>query len=335
MLQAIICPQCNAPLQPSRFARMVTCGYCGTTVQLGEPIVRRETFRQAFAAWNAPQSYRITNWLSLGEHHWAIGDFLAQGDTCDVYRGARARFPTELVILKILRDSADPASLDNEWDILQTLISSNAPGAATFSRRIPQPVMRGTISGGAFMGCRVSIFRWEAGFHHTFESVRRLYPQGIPPRASIWVWRRILETLFFIHNTGLVHGAILPPHLLVQENEHGIRIVGYGNAGVVGQPLRRMIAPYAAFYPPGTRSGTPLSPSLDLGMSARCIIFLLGGDPQRASLPASVPPRLAELIQRVAHNPESESAWALREELGRLADQIYGAPQFMPLITTS
>lgn len=335
MLSAMMCPQCNAPLQPSRFARMVTCGYCGAVVQLGEPVITRETFRKAFAAWNAPQSHSITNYLSLGDHHWAIGELLAHGETCDVYRGQRARWPTELVLVKVLRDPKDADQLHNEWQSIQALQNSRAPGADTFARRIPQPVMVGQVSGGTFAGGQVSLFRWEAGFRHTFEAVRGAYPQGIPPRAAIWVWRRILETLSFIHNSGLVHAGILPQHLLVQENDHGVRLVGYGCAGLAGQPLRLVHASRVEFYPPGTRPGTPLSPALDLGMSARCLVSLLGGDPAQASLPAAIPAPLAGLIQRVAQSPGPENAWALREELGRLADQVFGAPQFTPIIMPS
>ncbi len=332
---ALMCPQCNAPLQPSRFARQVTCAYCGAVVQLGEPVIRREIFRQAFLEWNDPQSHSFTDYLSLGYHHWAPGGLLARGSSCDVYRAQRARWPSELVILKVLRDHKDAARLENEWQALQTLQGSRAPGAETFARRAPQPVLHGTVSGGIFAGQSVSLFRWEAGFHHTFEAVQRNYPQGIPPRASIWVWRRILETLSFIHNTGLVHGAILPPHLLVQQNDHGVRLVGYGCAGVSGQPLAVVQEAFAAYYPPGIKPGTPLSPALDLGMSARCLVGLLGGDPARLTLPASIPAPLATLLQRVAHSPGAENAWALREELGHLSDQVFGAPQFNPIVMPS
>ena len=339
MERALMCPQCNAPLKPSRFARTVVCSYCGATINLEESIISAERFHQAFRLWNAPQSYSFASWLSLGDDHWAVADLLGSGDICDVYSGQRARWPTELVVLKVLRDRKNITQLDNEWDVLQTLQKSAARGADMFTRLLPEPVMRGNISAGTFDGRRVNIFRWAAGFHHTFDAVQRAYPQGIPPRASIWVWRRILEVLSFIHSSGLVHGAVLPPHLLVQKNEHGVRLVGYGCAGYAAKKIQFMADGYSSFYPAGIRIGSTLTPQLDVLMSARCIVAILGGNPADAYLPAEVPAPLAVLIRRVAlGNPASsgvENAWQIREELGALADSVFGAPQFTPIFMPS
>ena len=336
MERALMCPQCNAPLKPSRFARTVTCSYCGATVQLGESTVSRETFRKAFMAWNSPQSYPVTNWLSLGDSHWAVDEMLGKGDVSDVYSGMRARWPSELVLIKVLRDAREPTPFENEWTALQTLQNSDAPGADTFTTLLPNPVTRGTVTGGSFAGSRVNIFRWAAGFKHTFESVWRAHPQGIPPRASIWVWRRMLEVLSFIHNSGMVHGAVLPPHLLVQENEHGVRLVGYGCAGLSGRKLQAVSEEHRALYPKGIKAGSTLTPQLDISMSARCVVYILGGDPADASLPAAVPAPLAKVLRRVAQSDPSgyaaDNAWALRGELGDIADNVFGAPQFIPIV---
>lgn len=337
MAHALICPQCNAPLKPpSRFARTLTCSYCGATIKLdASTTVSAETFHKAFRAWNAPQNYSVASWLSLGDHHWAVAEALGAGSSCDVYHGMRARFPTELVILKVLRDPADAPRLDNEWEMLQALQKSDAPGAETFARLLPEPVMHGTVTANAFTGRRVNIIRWASGFHHTFDAVQRAYPNGIPPRASIWAWRRILEVLSFIHASGFVHGAVLPPHLLVQENEHGVRLIDYCTAGYVGQRLQYVTAGYDVFYPKGLRVGSLLTQQVDLVMSARCIASILGGNPVDGSLPAAVPAPLAALLRRVAMSDpfsNTEKAWALREELGRLADAVFGAPQFNPIV---
>jgi len=336
MEHAIMCPQCNAPLAPHKFARSVVCSYCGATVQLDEASVSAELFRTAFRLWNSPQSYQIPSWISVGESYWALGECIANGDISDVYKGERARWPTELVIIKLLRDRQKLALFDNEWDVLQALQHSDAPGADTFTTLIPQPVLHGDISSGLNAGKRVNIFRRASGFRYTFDEVLQAYPQGIPPRASIWVWRRILEILSFLHNSKIVHGAVLPSHLLIQENDHGVRLVGYSAAGHVGETLRTISQRYESFYP---RSGGSLTTQLDIIMSARCVIAILGGDPENGSLPKSVPERLARLLQQIAFSEPTGSArgdaWSLREELGGIADDVFGAPQFIPIIMPS
>jgi hypothetical protein len=168
MSQALICPQCSAPLSPSRFARSVTCAYCGTTIQLDPSHVPAARFHEAYQIWNSPQTHGYSSWLSLDEDHWAIEHLLGQGDTADVYAGRRARWPTEVVVLKVARDAAqEPRAGKRVACILQSLQQSTAPGAEVFGRLLPQPVMHGQVTAGLFSGPhgqRLSPPVWLAAF---------------------------------------------------------------------------------------------------------------------------------------------------------------------------
>ena len=106
--QALICPQCNAPLNPSRFASLVVCSHCGTTVKLASSsAVSARRFHEAFRRWNSPNTYHLTSSISLGNRHWALGKQIGRGDFSDVYEGQLVRWPTELVIVKLLRNGKD------------------------------------------------------------------------------------------------------------------------------------------------------------------------------------------------------------------------------------
>jgi hypothetical protein len=306
---------------------------------LDEEAISAKTFHEEFRIWNSPETYQFSSWVSIGDRHWALDECIAHGDFSDVYTGQRARWPTELVLLKFLRDHKDIDLFENEWDAIQALHGSDAPGADEFTTLIPQPIIQGDISSGSQKGKRVSIFRWIGGFHHTLDEVIQAYPKGIPPRASIWMWRRILEVLTFIHASGMIHGAVLPPHLLVQENEHGMRLVGYSCCGRTGKKVRAISKGFESFYPQEKCSKLKLSKQLDLAMSARCIATALGGDPESGSLPKEVPALLAKIVQRVAQikptGAPGEDAWNIREELGEMAEQVYGPPQFIPIVMPS
>ena len=339
MKHGITCPQCGAPLQPHRFAKSIVCSHCGTTVQLDESAVSARKFHQSYQIWNSPDSYPVSSLVSIGDRHWDVQKLIAHGEFSDVYRAKRARWPTELVVLKILREVHNENLFENEWAVLESLHQSDAPGAETFKILLPQNIMRGTITAGSYTGKRASIFRWAGGFRHTFDDVHRAFPGGIPPQASIWIWRRILETLSFVHGSGFIHGAVLPPHLLIQDNEHGVRIVGYAHAGQKDEKLRPISSGFESFYPESTQGTLTLTTQLDLLMSARCITTLLGGDPLTASLPGSLPPQLATIIQRIAlSNPRQtpkQDAWSIREELGTIAKEVFGPPQFIPIVMPS
>ena len=74
-------------------------------------------------------------------------------------------------------------------------------------------------------------------------------------------------------------------------------------------------------------------------MSARCIIAILGGNPETGSLPRIVPPRLSKLVQQIAltepRDSAREDAWSIREELGIIASEVFGSPQFIPIVMPS
>ena len=73
-------------------------------------------------------------------------------------------------------------------------------------------------------------------------------------------------------------------------------------------------------------------------MSARCMLAVLGGNPADASLPSTVPIPLASIVQRIALTDPTgtaEDAWKIRAELGKIADAIFGAPKFIPIIMPS
>ena len=136
-----------------------------------------------------------------------------------------------------------------------------------------------------------------------------------------------------------MHGAVLPSHLIIQENEHGVRLVGYSYAGHPGEKLRSVFSKFQAFYPEKLQSSSVLSIAVDLSMSARCVAAMLGGNPRNATVPDSVPASLAALIRQIAFlDPNAklqEGAWALRDELGNIANKEFGSPKFVPILMPS
>jgi hypothetical protein len=184
------------------------------------------------------------------------------------------------------------------------------------------------VEAGAWKGRPAIVTRWAHGYPTTLA--------GLPPldaAASVWVWRRVLEALAFVHASGLVHGAITPAHVLVEAGEHGARLVGFGNAGAPGTPIGGIDPRYRALYP-DTLQREGLSVRDDLRMSARALAAAMGGNPTTGEVAAPEP--YAAVLHAVAtfgRTPQGDGdAWSIRERLDAVGRAAFGAPRFRPLV---
>lgn len=305
--------------------RATRCSYCNAMLVAGP------------GGWvpapaeHAPEPMRHTTArrLWLGGHRYALLGRLARGAGSDVFLAERDGRLTERVVLKILRHDADRKLVEHEHDVLGAIESSPAQGAPHFSRLLPQRVAIGTARLGerGEAGERfVSAFRWRSGFVHTADDVMASHPNGVPPEHVVWMWKRVLELLGWLHATGHVHGAVIPAHWLVHARDHGVVLCGWSCAWAAGAPLYAKHAGAQAYYPPDVRVGHVLQPSLDVEMSARVASRLLGGT-------ADAPPEhVPEPIRRVvlgAMVRTSNDAWAVKDRIQVAANEVFGPPRFV------
>lgn len=326
-IEVLRCPNCAAPLPPGARGEVV-CEYC----------------RHVLTNVPSPTGYR---WVAGDERPpddglrrvhvdgrtFALLGRLARGDGSDVFLARRDKRLAELVVLKALRAREDEDLLRNEWRTLTALHASEAQGADFFARLIPQPVAHGPMTGAAEKTL-ATVYRWRSGFVHTLDDVARAHPRGVDPRAAVWMWKRALELLGWVHRAGHAHGALVPAHLLVHPRDHGVTFVGWGTSA----PLRegRLPAlPGAArdYYPDDVWERRTASPAADLVTLARSVARVLGGDPARGSVPSSVPDALADLVIEYAGRRTCEAvtadAWALKDQVAEASRAAFGADRYV------
>lgn len=259
----------------------------------------------------------------VGLRSYRLGEPLAVGDAADV---RLAEADGAAFVLKASRSPEGDALLENERRALARLVA--AAGTATYRRYLPELVE-------SFVGPesrRVNAFAHEPGFY-TLEQVRQRHPD-LDARHLGWVFNRMLTVLGFCHRQGTLHGAVLPCHVLLHPECHGLRLVGWGQSAADGKIVHALSERYRAWYPPEVIQRKPATPATDLFLAARCLVHLAGGDPTQGRMPDALPEPMRRflrgcLLPSPAMRPND--AWRLQEEFGRLLRRLYGEAKFIPL----
>lgn len=313
---------------------VVTCKFCGHTVSLDRAVVRAASHRAVRE--RALVAFRDAGGLHrIDDFALRLGSPLGHGEATDVFAGERFRTAPERVIVKVLRDDANLDHLAREARVLTALQGSEARGAEHFATRLLAPVHQGVLEGPSFGGRTALVHRARSGFSHDLDAIAEVHGRGIDPRHAVWIWRRTLETLAFVHASGFGHGAVLPQHLVVHLRDHGVLLVGFGVAGRLGEPLVATSTHHARLYPASVGEGTRLSRELDLMMAARSIAYLLAGDAVEdgdalAHVPAALTAILTPYVTGSSKRP-TDDANDLHRLVGEAARRAFGPPKFVDL----
>ncbi|WP_422096203.1 protein kinase family protein [Variovorax sp.] len=311
-LLALACPQCSAPLPRAARWRTVNCSYCGATISRGEETVERESFRAALQRANArgADGARLLRWR--GARYRVLAP-LATGEHSEVLLAERLGALPERVTFKLARGREGAEALAREHAALQALQSLAMPGAAYFTRRLPQPVGLGAIDAadGSEDARQALVLRHPTGYWGSLLDVQRANPRGIDAPHAVWLWRRMLEVLAFVHDAGWTHGDLSPAHALVHPRDHGVLLIGWSRA----------------------RHDTARAAD-DLAQSAWAVRAVLHGheglgEPGTGAAPAP----LAALLRRCSEDPgecRRLGARGIEQALSAAAREAFGAPRFTP-----
>lgn len=245
-------------------------------------------------------------------------------DISDLYKTT----PTGL--LKIAKSTIDNDLVENETRVL-TYLTGRLKANSTFASYFPRLLQVLNHDG------HVALVTSYADGFVSLADILRAYPKGIDFRDMVWMYKRLLVGLGFAHEQGVLHGAVLPPHVLVHPTDHGAVIVDWSYALTDPGPkdrIKAMSLPYESFYALEIpRKETSLKPSTDIYMAATCAVALLGGDVKTGIMPDSVPKEIRDfftpsLDESAKHRPQS--AWDLHEQFDALLQKVVGKPTYRP-----
>jgi serine/threonine protein kinase len=133
-------------------------------------------------------------------------------------------------------------------------------------------------------------------------------------REAAWIWHRLLIALGWAHRAGVIHGAVLPEHVLIHPGRRGLVLVDWCYAG--HRPAA-IVKAREDHYPPEVRHDRTAGPATDIYMATVLMTRLMG-----SRMPVQLR-RFAAGCTNDAPRMRPQDAWAL---LGELDDII--PPQY-------
>jgi serine/threonine protein kinase len=256
---------------------------------------------------------------------YALVERLGIGDVADVYR---ARGEGRDYVLKVSRIGEGAHLLEAERAAVAEILKQ--AGDTHYRDYFPTLAESFPVRDG--FPRRVNVFLHEPGLF-TLEQVHRRHPE-LDGRHLAWIFKRLLTALGFAHRCGRVHGAIVPAHVLVHAEGHGLRLVGWGHSVEEGQRILTGPAKYLDWYPAEVRRKEAAVPATDIYLAAKCLVYLAGGDPVSGRMPDTLPRALgASLRSCLLEGPRMrpDDAWGLLDEFDELLFDLYGPPKYRRL----
>ncbi len=274
--------------------------------------------------YGAPTAVLTTN---VGEHR--VGKKLVRGDICDLFdTHSRIGGSASSTVLKLCRTPRDNDLLAAELKALKLLRSDD-----DMKVFYPEPLDQLLYSENGSRRRGIIIPKLDGWY--SLQEVKQRYPRGIPAIHMVWVWRRVLWLLGYAHEQGVIHGAVLPRHLMMLPEHHGIMLIDWCYSVVASDdgitPAIQAIVPdHKPWYPSEVLDKAPPSAATDIYMAAGSMMWLAGGDPVSGTMPASVPRPLRAFLTGCRQRQQSRrpsDAWGLLGEFDTLLERM-GSPFF-------
>ena len=234
---------------------------------------------------------------------------------------------TKPVIVKVAKDIEFNDLIERDAIVLGGLHPEKPKNPNNFHKYYPIGY------GGVLVGGKQANILEEIKGCVTLFEVLKAYPRGIDYRDAAWMFKRALVGTWYAHKRGIIHGAILPPHILLTLEDHGGRLVDWAYSTDVRIKVPAMVTAYEDFYPPEVLNSKPAREGTDLYMWVKCLQALLGADVKTKEFPESVPEPIRDLLGLCLNdnvNMRPIDASEVHDTFDRLLKDAVGKPRFRP-----
>lgn len=272
--------------------------------------------------------------LNAGARHYTVERLLTRGDLCNLYISTFTGVDKkEQVIIKVPVKPGDNDLVANEARVLGHLCENKEyEKCRHFVSQLVDHFSYHEKETGAQRN--VNVISYIDGFY-SLKEVKEVYQGGIDPKDMAWIWRRLLVALSFAHTNHVIHGAVLPTHILIHPEQHGVVLIDWSYAVLYpetsGERISAISSMYREWYPVEVFAKQQPTPALDIAMAGKCMIDLLGGDPHKRTMPAIVPWQVQNFLRActiASPNQRAQDAYQLLEDFDNLIGRLYGPRKF-------
>ena len=236
------------------------------------------------------QPTELVVWHTRRATH-TVTDAIGKGDLCGLYtaRTQLADGSNQATFCKVAQLPSDNDLLETEASVLRRLRGTDSD--VKLHPFYPELSDSFTHSETGMSVRRVNVLSQLEGFSNLAQ-VRELFPTGLDPLHMAWIWRRVLWALDHAHQHRIIHGAVVPEHIMILPEQHGVVLVDWCYASQANDtqespPVRAIVSAYKDWYPEEVFDKSTPSPATDIAMAARCMTQLMGGDPLTGNYPTS------------------------------------------------
>ena len=257
--------------------------------------------------------------LTTKKSTYTLSELIATGDISTVYRGT-LRGSSDPMVFKVCRNPANNAMLDVEQSIL-TYLRDEAVTCKLKAMVHIVPFVESFMVADGKVSKRVNVFKYSSA-NVSLADVAKAYPAGIDMRDAAWMLNRIIAALVVLEQAKVVHGAIVPEHVLIAPESHNAILVGWSYAVRNGNPISAIVPSRKADYPRDVLSKRPSCTGMDLHMAAKTILGIVN--------PHTVPRQINGLLRTcllgAAHRPNS--AYDFYQDFNAELNAAFGPKKF-------
>jgi serine/threonine protein kinase len=293
--------------------------------------------------------------MEVNGKKFILTELLEHGDLCDIYLATHSNGSADhKVVFKVTRQGSDNDLVENEAKILRKLYPETAKDEK-FYRFLPK-LAESFVLRSPGSQRRVNILPW-LNEYHSLVDVLRVYPDGVDFRDMVWMFKRILHGVGFAHENSVIHGALIPSHVMIHPVNHGAKIIDWAYAVSQARPdaakpksrslydhlrddsflttqhIKAISAEYRHFYPPEVFDKKPATAATDIYMAAKCAVALVGGDVKIDRMPDAVPKPVQAFFSACLQKSQAkrpQGAWETHEQLDDILSRVVGKRKYRP-----